>query len=199
MTIRGPARPGGKLPDATLNVVEAVEQDPPPGEEPIRWVLFTTLPIDSIAALQRVISAYAQRWQIELYFKTLKSGLKCEKLKYETLDRYLTAFSLLMIVAWRVEYLKGAARHDAEASCEKYFPAEEWQPAYYVWTDGAALPPEPPTIRDFMLMIAELGGWQRKKSQGPPGSMTIWRGIRRMEAYAEAFQAFQKAKSRCGA
>jgi len=199
VTIRGPARPGGKLPDATLNVVEAVEQDPPPGEEPIRWVLFTTLPIDSIAALQRVISAYAQRWQIELYFKTLKSGLKCEKLKYETLDRYLTAFSLLMIVAWRVEYLKGAARHDAEASCEKYFPAEEWQPAYYVWTDGAALPPEPPTIRDFMLMIAELGGWQRKKSQGPPGSMTIWRGIRRMEAYAEAFQAFQKAKSRCGA
>jgi hypothetical protein len=198
VTIRGPARPGGKLPDVTLNVVEAIEQDPPPGEDPIRWVLFTTLPIDSIVALQRVISSYAQRWQIELFFKTLKSGLKCEKLKYETLDRYLTAFVLLMIVAWRVEYLKGAARHDPEASCEEYFPPEEWQPAYYVWTDGADLPPAPPTIRDFMLMIAELGGWQRKKSQGPPGSMTIWRGIRRMEAYAEAFQAFQKAKSRCG-
>lgn len=198
MTIRGPARPGGKLPNVTLNVVEAIELDPPAGEEPIRWVLFTTLPIDSIVALQRVISTYAQRWQIELYFKTLKSGLKCEKLKYETLDRYLTAFSLLMIVAWRVEYLKGAARHDGEASCEKYFSAEAWQPAYYVWTDGGDLPSEPPTIRDFMLMIAELGGWQRKKSQGPPGSMTIWRGIRRMEAYADAFQAFQKVQRRCG-
>lgn len=198
VTVRGPARPGGKLPDVTLNVVEAIELDPPAGEEPIRWVLFTTLPIDSIVALQRVISAYAQRWQIELYFKTLKSGLKCEKLKYETLDRYLTAFSLLMIVAWRVEYLKGAARHDGEASCEKYFPSNEWQPAYYVWTDGGDLPPEPPTIKDFMLIIAELGGWQRKKNQGPPGSMTIWRGIRRMEAYADAFQAFQKIKVRCG-
>lgn len=199
LTIRGPARPGGKLPDVTLNVVEAIEQDPPAGEEPIRWVLFTTLSIDSIAALERVISAYALRWQIELYFKTLKSGLKCEKLKYETLDRYLTAFSLLMIVAWRVEYLKGAARHDSAASCEKYFPAEEWQPAYYVWTSGGVLPFAPPTIGEFMLMIAELGGWQRKKSQGSPGSMTIWRGIRRMEAYAEAFQAFQKVKPRCGA
>jgi hypothetical protein len=52
-----------------------------------------------------------------------------------------------------------------------------------------------------MLLIAELGGWQRKKSQGPPGSMTIWRGMRRMEAYADAFQAFQafqKTKLRCG-
>ena len=65
VTIRGPARPGGKLPDVALNVVEAVELDPPAGEEPIRWVLFTTLPIDSIAALERVISTYALRWQIE--------------------------------------------------------------------------------------------------------------------------------------
>ena len=65
ITIRGPARPGGKLPDITLNVVEAVELDPPAGEEPIRWVLFTTLSIDSIAQIQRVISAYSIRWNIE--------------------------------------------------------------------------------------------------------------------------------------
>jgi hypothetical protein len=198
VTIRGPSRPGGRLPNVTLNVVEAVELDPPPGEEPIRWVLFTTLPIDSVTQIQRVISAYSLRWNIELYFKTLKSGLKIEKLKYETLDRYLTALSMLMIVGWRVEYLKGAARHDPDGSCEAYFSAEEWHPAYLVYTDGADLPAEPLTITEFMLMIAELGGWQRKKGQGPPGSMTIWRGLRRMEAYADAFKAFQKAKSRCG-
>jgi hypothetical protein len=198
ITIRGPARPGGKLPNITLNVVETVELDPPAGEEPIRWVLFTTLGIDSIAQIQRVISAYSIRWNIELYFKTLKSGLNIEKLKYETLDRYLTALSMLMIVGWRVEYLKGAARHDPEASCEKYFSPQQWQPAYLVHSDGGELPSEPLTIAEFMLMIAELGGWQRKRSQGPPGSMTIWRGMRRMEAYADAFQAFEKAKIRCG-
>jgi len=198
VTIRGPERPGGRLPNMTLNVVEAIELDPPVGEEPIRWVLFTTLSIDSITQIQRVISAYSIRWNIELYFKTLKSGLKIEKLKYETLDRYLTALSMLMIVGWRVEYLKGAARHNPNASCEEYFPREEWQPAYLVHTDGGDLPSEPITISEFMLMIAELGGWQRKKSQGPPGSTTIWRGLRRMEAYADAFQAFNKAKMRCG-
>lgn len=198
VTIRGSARLGGKLPDVTLNVVEAVELDPPVGEEPIRWVLFTTLSIDSIAQVQRVISGYSIRWNIELYFKTLKSGLKIEKLKYETLDRYLTALSLLMIVGWRVEYLKGAARHDPDASCEAYFSRDEWQPAYLVYTDGGEIPCEPPTISELMLIIAELGGWQRKKNQGPPGSMTIWRGLRRMEAYAEAFKVFQRAQLRSG-
>ena len=198
MTIRGPARPGGKLPDVTLNVVEAVELDPPEGEEPIRWVLFTTLPIGTMAQILYVILAYVCRWNIELYFKTLKTGLNVEKLRYETLDRYLTAFALFMIVGWRVEYLKGAARHDGDASCEKYFKAEEWQPAYMVYTKGGILPSEPPSMTAFMLMIAELGGWQRKKNQGPPGSETIWKGIRKMEIYADAVQAYEKSKKRGG-
>jgi len=194
VTIRGPSRPGGKLPDVKLNVVEAIELDPPEGETPIRWLLFTTMEIGSNASIERVISVYSTRWNIELYFKTLKSGLKIEKLRYETLDRYLTALAMLMIVAWRVEYLKGAVRHDADASCEKYFVPEQWQPAYLVYTDGGLLPSQPITIREFMLMIAELGGWQRKKSQGLPGSMTIWRGLRCVEAYADAFRAFKKTK-----
>ena len=70
--------------------------------------------------------------------------------------------------------------------------------AYLVHNDGGDLPSQPITISEFMLLIAELGGWQRKRSQGPPGSTTIWRGLRRMEAYADAFQAFKKAKLRCG-
>lgn len=198
VTIRGPARPGGKLPNVKLNVVEAIELDPPEGEDPIRWVLVTTLPVVTVDEILEVINCYTCRWHIELYFKTLKTGLKVEDLKYETLERYLKAFALLLVVGWRVEYLKAAARIDNDASCEKYFAADEWQPAYLVFHDGGSLPDEPPTITEFMLMIAELGGWQRKKNQGPPGSMTIWRGIRRMEAYADAFQAFKKAKIRSG-
>ncbi|MDB5385114.1 MAG: family transposase, partial [Planctomycetaceae bacterium] len=196
VTIRGPARPGGRLPDVKLNVVDSVELDPPAGEDPIRWVLLTTLPIDSRQELLRVIESYRCRWNIELYFKTLKSGLKTEDLRYETLERYLKAFALFIVIAWRVEYLKGAARLDGEASCEKYFKPEEWQPAYLVYHDGERQPVEPPTMMEFMLMIAELGGWQRKKTQGPPGSTTIWRGIRKMEAYADAFQVFKKAEKR---
>lgn len=197
VTLRGPARTGGKLPSVMLNVVEAIETNPPEGEEPIRWILLTTLPISSVLEIKRVISLYSQRWSIELYFKTIKSGLGVEKMKYQEMNRYLNAFSLLAIVGWRVEQLKGAARQTPNASCEEFIPAEQWKPAMIVNNPDIPLPETPPTIGEFMLLVARMGGYINKKSQGPPGSITIWRGLRRVDAYADAFVAFNKANSRC--
>ena len=190
ISVRGPSRVGGKLPDVKMNVVEAIELDPPEGEEPIRWLLVTSLPIDTILQIQHVIQLYGLRWNIELFFKTLKSGMGIEKLKYRTLDRYLTAVAMLMVVAWRVEQVKMAARVDGDASCEDYFEASEWKPAMMVATKTRKLPPTPPTIAEFMLILAKLGGYLNQKGQGPPGSKTIWRGLRRLEAYREAYTVF---------
>lgn len=190
VTMRGPSRAGGRLGNVTLNVVEAIELDPPEGEEAIRWVLFTSLPIDTIIEVQRVVSAYSLRWGIELFFKTLKSGLGIEKLKYETIERYLTASSLMLVVAWRVEQIKVAARVDGDASCEKYFESAEWKPAYMVAKKTRILPSTAPTMEEFTLMLAQLGGYLKKKGQGPPGSTTLWRGLRKLEAYRDAYITF---------
>lgn len=190
VTLQGPSRPGGRLPSVTLNVIEAVELDPPEGEDAIRWVLITSLPIDSIVQVEQAIQYYAKRWGIELFFKTLKSGLGIEKLKYETIERYLTAAALMFVVAWRVEHIKEAARIDGSASCEKYFEANEWKPAYMVAKKTKQLPAKPPTMGEFTLMLAKLGGYQNKKHQGPAGSTTIWRGLRKLEAYRDAYLAF---------
>lgn len=188
--LRGPERPGGRLPSVTLNVIEAVELDPPEGEVAIRWVLLTSLPIESLVQIEQAIEYYALRWGIELFFKTLKSGMGIEKLKYETIDRYLTASAPLMIVAWRVEHIKLAARTDSTASCEKYFEANEWKPAYMVAKKTKTLPAHPPTMGEFAILLAQLGGYLNKKGQGPPGSMTLWRGLRKLEAYRDAYLAF---------
>ncbi len=197
VTIAGPRRPGGgSLPNVTLNVVEVLEEHPPEGEPPIRWILFTTHPIETIADIEAVLDGYCQRWAVELYFKTLKSGLKIEDMKYETLERYQTAFSMLTIVAWRVEYLKGATRSAPDSSCEKYFTKNEWIPIMMFVTCRPVDPTEPPTMAKFMTAIAELGGYINKKAQGPPGSKTIWRGMGRFEIIVKAYAAF--AKSTCG-
>jgi IS4 transposase len=188
--LRGPERPGGRLPSVKLNVIEAVELDPPVGDEAIRWVLFTSLPIDNIIQVEQAIEYYALRWGIEMFFKTLKSGMGIEKLKYETIDRYLTATSLMLVVAWRVEHIKMAARLDGTASCEKYFEASEWKPAYMVAKKSKNLPKQPPTMSEFTTLLAQLGGYLAKKGQGPPGSMTLWRGLRKLEAYRDAYMAF---------
>lgn len=196
VTIAGPRRPGGgKLPNVPLHVVEALEQNPPEGEVPVRWVLFTTLPITTVEDLDAVLDGYCVRWAVELYFKTLKSGLKIEDMKYETLDRYLIMFSMLSIVGWRIEYLKQATRTDPDSSCEKYFPPNEWM-AILAYLRRPCEPKSPPTVRTFMLMIAQLGGYVNKKSQGEPGSKTIWRGMARYDTIVAAFAAFNEM--RCG-
>lgn len=192
VTIAGPRRSGGgSLEDVTVQVVEALELNPPAGDVPIRWVLFTTLPIATVADLIDVLDGYCERWIVELYFKTLKSGLKIEDMKYETLERYGVAFSMLTVVAWRVEYLKGATRSDPDSSCEKYFATSEWI-AIMAFLRRPVDRTKPPTMREFMISIAQLGGYINKKSQGDPGSKTIWRGMARFDTIIEAFAAFNQ-------
>ena len=192
VTIAGPRRSGGgSLEDVKVHVVEALELNPPDADVPIRWVLFTTLPIGTIQAVVDVLDGYCVRWAVELYFKTLKSGLKIEDMKYETLERYVVAFSMLTVVAWRVEYLKGATRSDPDSSCEKYFAAGEWM-AIMAFLRRPVDRTKPPRMREFMISIAQLGGYINKKSQGDPGSKTIWRGMARFDTIVEAFAAFNQ-------
>lgn len=186
----------GKLPDTWINVVESLEVDPPSGEAPINWVLLTTLPVSSADEINEVLTGYCFRWLVELYFKTLKSGLHIEDMKYETLERYVRAFSMLAVVAWRVEYLKGATRHDGESPCTVYFSEDEWMAIMMFLTKRPVDPKSPPTMQAFGKSIAILGGYIDKKSQGPPGSKTLWRGMSRFSTIVEAFVAFKQMS--CG-
>ena len=191
VTLYGTRRPGGgHLPASEINVVEAREENPPEGEEPIRWVLFTTLPVNTRAQVEKVIGGYQKRWLIEVYFKTLKSGMKIEDMKYQTLKRYLAAFAMLAIVGWRVEYLKMAARADGDSPCDKYFDAQQWVAIVTFTTKQKPDLTSPPTTKEFVLMVAKLGGYINKKKQGPPGAKTLWRGLKRADAIVQAFQVF---------
>lgn len=196
-TLAGPRRPGaGRLPNSTVNVVTLLEESPPEGEPPIHWLLYTTLPITTRAEVLAVVDGYCQRWNIEMYFMTLKSGLKIEDMKYKTLPRYLNAFAMLAVVAWRVEYLKKAARMEPQAPCSKYFTDQQWIPIMMFQTQKPVNKSEPPTMAEFMKTMAMLGGYINKKAQGPPGSKTIWRGMARFETIVQAFAAFSNVT--CG-
>jgi len=86
-TVNPPDRPGRRsLPKMTVNVVLIEERDPPEGEVPVQWILITTLPIDTGEQIQLVIDYYKIRWQIEIYFQTLKSGCRVEERYFETID-----------------------------------------------------------------------------------------------------------------
>ncbi|MFO1064557.1 MAG: transposase [Pirellulales bacterium] len=72
-------------------------------------MLITSLPINELHEIRRIIELYKKRWQVEVLFKTLKSGMRIEKLKYESLSALQTIAALMYIAAFRVEELKMAA------------------------------------------------------------------------------------------
>ena len=66
-----------------LNVVVVKEMSPPPGREPIQWVLFTSLPTDTPGQIAKVVRIYELRWIIECFFKYLKSGFGLEDIRLD--------------------------------------------------------------------------------------------------------------------
>ena len=197
VTLRPPRRTKGvELPQVKLNVVQSKEVNPPENAEPIVWTLLTTLPIES-NDLEQILTDYQQRWQIECFFMTLKSGMGIENLQYQKLDRYLNAVTLLMIVAWRVQQITQLARTAPDESCQEHFDSSQWKPIY-MFAGKGPLPTQAPTNHQLLTLIAELGGYINKKSQGPPGTKTVWRGIQKLKILTEAFQVFQNAEKSCG-
>ena len=74
-----PARPGEKLPPVYVKAILVREENPPPGEEPIEWLLLTSLAISTFEECCTVIGYYCCRWEIEVFFRVLKSGCKIEE------------------------------------------------------------------------------------------------------------------------
>ena len=58
VTLRGPQRPGGRLPDVEVNVVIVNEPSPPAGQPAVEWILLTSLPIATLDEVRQVIQNY---------------------------------------------------------------------------------------------------------------------------------------------
>jgi hypothetical protein len=186
--LRGPSRPGGKLEDVEVNVVLAVEPNPPPGAEPIEWILLTDLPIDTVDDVLRVIEYYTCRWQIEIYFRILKSGCKIEESQLETAGRFEPYLALNMIVAWRVMHVMMLGRECPDLPCDIAFDDDEWQ-AVYATVKKEPPPSVPPSMQMIVHLIASLGGWLGRKCDGEPGPKAMWVGMQRMTDLALGWSA----------
>jgi IS4 transposase len=174
------------LPKLSINAVLLEEIDVPPGEEPISWMFLTTLPIDSLENIQLIVKLYISRWGIEMFFKVLKSGCKIEELQFKEASRLLSCISLYMIVAWRVLFTTFLGRESPDLPCSVLFETDEWESVYALHMK--AIPPkDPPKLGEFMLMIAALGGYQARKSQGPPGMIVIWKGLQKAYGLSEGW------------
>jgi hypothetical protein len=179
-----------KLPLISLWAVLAREEAPTDGEEAIEWLLLTTVEVNSLADGCERIQWYTCRWVIEMYHKVLKSGCRVEERQFADLDNLKRYLALDAVVAWRVLYLTLLSRETPDVDCSVILEIHQWQ-ALYCFIHKTKTPPrQPPTLKDATRWIAQLGGFLGRKSDGNPGSMTIWRGLQRLSDIADAWLVF---------
>ena len=161
----------------------------PEGEEPIEWMIITTLPVYSLGRAVEVIEAYAQRWKIERYHYVLKSGCGVEKLQLESADRIERALSIYNIVAWRLLYMTYVARVAPDLPCTAVLEDDEWKALFVVGSKRPRpLPEQVPSVREAVRMVAALGGFLGRKGDKEPGIQAIWTGFRRLMDFTHALR-----------
>lgn len=195
VTVVGPWRPHGQQPNLTLNVVEAREEAPPEGGEPLHWILLTSLPVSRWAEVQRVIGIYAARWWIEEYHKALKSGAGVEDSQLERAYRLESLVAVLSVVAIRLLNTKWLARSHGDKLVDPRMLGPE---AWVLLTLKFGEPKTGWTHQAALIAMARLGGFLARKGDGLPGWQTIWRGWRKLMAMAEGLEIVNYTPKRCG-
>ena len=168
-------------PPIAMNVIEVVEVNAPKGVSPIRWILFTSLPVLTFDEAWLLIGYYELRWLVEEYHKALKTGCRTESPQLKTASRLEAFVGLTSVVAVRLLQLKTLARTNPEVPAQRVVPS--------VWLKMLKLARKnlnrvhDLTVGHFYREVAKLGGFLGRKSDGEPGWITIWRGWEKLNTY----------------
>jgi len=188
--------PKAGQPLVTVTAILAREENSPQGEAPVEWILLTNRSARTLNEALEMLEWYLCRWQIEIFFRILKSGCKVEELQLEHVDRIQNALAFYQIIAWRVLYLTMLGRNCPELPCDLIFEDVEWQ-AVYIVTKKEPPPETPPSIDTIIRMIASYGGFLNRKNDGFPGPQTIWIGLQRCRDFVLGVEAQKEISLRC--
>ncbi len=103
ITIQAPAVGCKKgWPSLSLWGVWVCEPNPPPGVEPIEWMLLTDLPVQTGAQAWEKVQWYCRRWGIEEWHRVLKTGCGAEHREFKTAEHLQRVLAFDLMIAWRV-------------------------------------------------------------------------------------------------
>ena len=179
-----------------VQLVLAREEDAPAGVEPIEWRLLTTVAVQNFEQACEKVAWYTQRWGIEVFHRTLKSGCRIEDRQLGEADRLAACLAIDMVVAWRICHLTKLGRDVPNLPADVHFDADEckvllaYRRQSRPKTHGKRQPrsAEVLTMHEAIRLIAKLGGFPGRKSDGEPGTETLWRGLQRFDGLTEGWR-----------
>jgi hypothetical protein len=184
VTLRGPARPGGKLKDLTVNLVQAREANPPAGCAGVSWTLLTDLPVQTLLQCRQILNIYRHRWLVEELHKAMKTGLKLEDSQLSDARRLGALAAVISVAAVFLLQMKTAARTDGDT----LLPEQQKQTPMVRILQKRYPPKGEPTRRWLWISVAKLGGFMARKGDGDPGWLILWRGWQTLRFLLEGYE-----------
>ena len=170
-----------------MGIVRVWEAGPPPGEEPLEWLLLTNHPVATAEDALRVKTWYEWRWTIEELHKAMKTGCGLESLCFHAVDRLQPALGILSILALTLLTLRDGGRHpQARTRPARDQIDDEYIEVLSLWRHRTSRPDW--TQHEFTLALARLGGHSGRNSSPPPGWLVLWRGWEKLQLMVDGLR-----------
>lgn len=173
----------------------------PAGESPLQWSLLSNHPVETLDDARLVIYGYSLRWRVEELHRTWKSGAcNVENSQLRKVKHVVTWATLMVAVAARIERLKVLSRTEPELPATIELTPHEIKALVLTRrrtkkrTDP--MPGDNPTIGEAVRWLADIGGYTGPKvSGGPPGAITIRRGLDYVRPIADALEQLENERN----
>jgi len=153
-------------------VVRVWEPEPPDGGEALEWILVTTVPVQCVEEAWERVKWYKWRWLLEDFHKVLKTGCGIEVRRQQTVGAMCNLLGILTAMALRLLWLRQTAQTAPDTPATEVVSQE----VIAVVTQLDHRPGVSLTANDLWRTIASFGGYLNRKSDGPPGWQTLWKG-----------------------
>jgi hypothetical protein len=173
-----------KLPALPVWVVRVWEEEAPEGEEPLEWILLTSLPCRTAELAWQRAEWYRARWRVEDYHHCLKTGCRIEERQVQSADRLMRLLGLLSPLAVRLLQVRDLSRQAPECPAHLVIEPE----TLTVLAAHVGLSPSTMTLGTFWREVARMGGYLARRGDGPPGWKTIWKGWLHLQALLAGVQ-----------
>lgn len=183
------------LPSVSLFVVDVEEITPGiEKKQRIHWRLLTTLLVETMEDALLVVQYYLLRWLVERFHFLLKSGgANVEDLQLETpqrLQNSITTYSIVAMDAFKLKYL--AEKSPDESILDVGITQIEYQVLYTYAEKKVNLkvkfdPANPPTVRQYCIVLGQIAGFYPSKRQPVPGLKIISRALEKLDILVDAY------------
>ena len=120
----------------------------------------------------------------------MKSGCQIEERQLGDAATIEACLAIDMVVAWRVYHMTKLGREAPDVPCTVFCEEDDWKALTSFILKRPIVDGTPPTAREYVRMVASLGGFLGRKCDGEPGTKSIWLGQQRLDDIKIAYQFF---------